>query len=191
VSSDRSLALLCHPAAPCPAVRSLEVGVSLRADGALALAYRLHGSLDRLALPAPQPVGFADGLWQHSCFELFIGLAGDPAYREFNFSPSGQWAAYAFAGYRQREDVALPASAPSISLRCDGDRLTMDVLLGVPFLPPAAPGTTRQLGLSAVIEARDGALAYWALAHPAERPDFHRREAFTLNLSPTVSESVP
>ena len=30
-----------------------------------------------------------------------------------------------------------------------------------------------RIGLSAVIETTDGALSYWALAHPAEKPDFH------------------
>lgn len=30
-----------------------------------------------------------------------------------------------------------------------------------------------RLALCAVIEASDGSLSYWALAHPADRPDFH------------------
>ncbi len=40
------------------------------------------------------------------------------------------------------------------------------------------------IGLSAVIEAADGTLSYWALTHPGERPDFHQRAAFTLRLAP-------
>ncbi|WP_262422764.1 hypothetical protein [Brevundimonas denitrificans] len=42
--------------------------------------------------------------------------------------------------------------------------LTADVVL-----PPDADG---RIGLTAVIETLDGATSYWALAHPAEKPDF-------------------
>jgi hypothetical protein len=183
VPADQSPLLLCHPATPCPAVRRLAVDLAWLADGALALTYRLQGDLDRLRWPAGPGAGFADGLWQHSCCELFVGLAGEPAYREFNFSPAGQWAAYAFSGYRQRAAFVLPDAAPLISVSSLDDRLAMAVRLAPAFLPPAAPGATFELGLSAVVEAADGALAYWALAHPAERPDFHRREAFALHLT--------
>ena len=31
------------------------------------------------------------------------------------------------------------------------------------------------IGLTAVIETADGQLSYWALQHPAARPDFHHR----------------
>ena len=37
-------------------------------------------------------------------------------------------------------------------------------------------------GLSAVIETIDGAISYWALAHPAEKPDFHHPDSFVLTL---------
>jgi hypothetical protein len=48
--------------------------------------------------------------------------------------------------------------------------------------PPVTGGW--QLGLTAVVEAADGSLSYWALRHPVARPDFHHRDGFaqTLNL---------
>ena len=33
-----------------------------------------------------------------------------------------------------------------------------------------------RLGLSVVIEQADGSIAYWALAHPPGRPDFHHAD---------------
>jgi hypothetical protein len=49
----------------------------------------------------------------------------------------------------------------------------------------ALPGASAlRLALSAVIEETDGHLSYWALAHPAERPDFHHRDGFVLALEP-------
>lgn len=41
-----------------------------------------------------------------------------------------------------------------------------------------------QIGLSAVIEEMDGTKSYWALAHPAGKPDFHHPDCFTLELPP-------
>ena len=37
--------------------------------------------------------------------------------------------------------------------------------------------------LAAVIEATDGSLSYWALAHPSDKPDFHHPDSFVLELS--------
>ena len=43
--------------------------------------------------------------------KLFVSRGGQKSYREYNFSPSGDWAAYEFAGYREgmaRRDVDAP-----------------------------------------------------------------------------------
>ena len=99
-----------------------------------------------------------------------------PNTREYNFSPSGAWAAYQFTGYRagmrpiveaarrstprnRAADSTLAASAGSRWLRC-----------------PRRDGL--RLGCRAVIEDRDGALSYWALRHPSEKPDFHNADRF-------------
>lgn len=39
-----------------------------------------------------------------------------------------------------------------------------------------------RLGLSAVIEGVDGAISYWALVHPSDKPDFHHPDSFVLDL---------
>jgi len=36
--------------------------------------------------------------------------------------------------------------------------------------------------LSAVLEEQDGTKSYWALAHPAEKPDFHAPDCFVARL---------
>lgn len=170
--------LVCHLSTPCPFVQAIKVQVRVLRDGGAALTYVLSGDLGRLRTPPPgQPVR-SDGLWRHTCFELFLGAAGSPAYREFNFAPSGGWAAYAFTGYRQGM-AALPLAAPEISVRSLAGCLELDVVLPPDALPP---GPGRRLGLSAVLEADNGTLSYWALAHPPGRPDFHHTDAFALEL---------
>lgn len=179
MSPRQSAILLCHPAALCPAVARIEVGISPSPAGGLSLAYRLTGRLAELAIPAPQPAAPADGLWEHSCFEAFVAVPGEPAYREFNFSPSGRWASYSFFGYRQRDESIAPGPAPAISVRRFADRLELDAVLA----PELLPGAPLQLGLTTVVETADGGLSYWALAHPAGRPDFHHRDAFIVTLA--------
>lgn len=156
--------------------------VHFTAAGELSLAYRLKGSPERLRIPGPLPPGPADGLWEHTCFEAFIAVADGPAYREFNFSPSGQWAAYGFSDYRQRDEAFKAAAAPRLAFRRLPDGVELDAVVSPELLPPDPAGAGYRLGLSAVVESADGGKSYWALAHPGPKPDFHRRDAFTLAL---------
>ena len=39
------------------------------------------------------------------------------------------------------------------------------------------------MNLAAVIEEEGGVKSYWALAHPAEKPDFHDPACFTATLA--------
>lgn len=140
----------------------------------------------------------ADHLWRHTCFETFISIAGQRAYYEFNFSPDGRWAAYAFSAYRQAAQEHTQAlemaltPAPEIMVQRSPGRLQLNAILKPNALPPALRGATLDIGLSAVIETRETdthapQLSYWALHHPAERPDFHDRRAFALRLAPAAS----
>lgn len=179
-----SIALFPHPRTPCAAVQALDVRVGVAPDGMLGLRYRLQGDLARLRIPSPRPAARVDGLWAHTCFEFFVAAAGTGAYREFNFSPSGEWAAYAFRAYRERDDevaLALAAVAPRIVMHADGGRLDLDVHVHAAALP-AGSIDGLQLGLTAVIEDIDGVCSYWALRHPGAAPDFHLRGGFALTL---------
>ncbi len=168
-----------HPSnSPCD---DLAVAVSMAwgADGALVLRYRVHDRARRLRVPPPAAARRADGLWRHTCLEAFVGLPGAAAYREFNFSPSGCWAAYGFADYRVRDAARADLECPgSLLPESDGFVLQASVPRGG---LPAAP--VLEIGLAAVLEGRDGVLGYWALRHPAGRPDFHWRDGRCLTLA--------
>ncbi len=181
------LALVCHPATPAPVVRTIEVDATRAVDGALVFHYCLRGDIVRLLIPHAGEASCADALWEHTCFEAFIGLAGQPAYREFNFSPSGQWAAYAFADYRQRTAPADLSAPPRITARLFSGRIEVEAVVPLAALPSPAAETTLQVGICAVVEARDvveGRHSYWALRHATGRPDFHDRRGFALELPP-------
>jgi len=182
LASPVSRSLVCHPRTPSRSVGAIDVLVESATNGILALSFVLRGDLDALRIPTKQqgerPCRRVDELWQHTCFEAFL-MAGDgPGYREYNFSPSGEWAAYAFRDYRQ-PGVAADESEPVIRVHRNVQRLWLEA--EVPFeLSPLYRSI--RLGLSAVVEAVDGELSYWALRHPPGEPDHHHVDAFALQL---------
>lgn len=175
----RTFALTPFPGTKEPAVRSIEGRVSRTSDG-LQVDYVLTGDVARLCVPAPRAPRFADGLWRHTCFELFVARRGEPQYLEFNFSPSGEWAAYAFARYRERRAAGVEhTAAPRVVVRRSENGLQLDATV---CLEDLAGSGMPVLGLSAVIEGDAGALSYWALRHPMQNPDFHHPDGFVLEL---------
>ena len=143
------------------------------------LVFRLRGTLVGLLWPPARAAQRQDRLWQHTCFELFVQSRASSAYREFNFSPDGRWAAYDFSAYRE----ALPPP-PLATPRIEASFSARQAQLAVRLDHEALPSGPLRLGLSAVIEAGDGELAYWALAHRPGRPDFHHSDSFQLAISP-------
>ncbi len=159
---------------------------------ALALQYELeHGPEGALVLPAPDIAGPADGLWQHTCGEAFVGAAQpgeavptaqDP-YHEYNWSPSGQWAHYHFAAERQAQaETPTRSTAFAIQSQCRPGHWTMATEVPLHALPPSGAGWW--LGLSVVLEHASGRCSHWALHHPAPTPDFHHPAARCLRLWP-------
>jgi hypothetical protein len=167
-------ALERHPETSCSALRGIKAAARRNAAGTLELTYRLEGDLDRLRIPPPRAPRAGERLWQHTCCELFIADAAGPGYQEFNFSPSGEWAAFRFTRYR--EGASFEAPDPKIGVaRANG---TLDLTARI----EANQQGKLRIGLSAVIEEIDGALSYWALRHAPGKPDFHHRDAFALEL---------
>jgi hypothetical protein len=168
-------ALVCHPAESSPSIGAIDAGFAL-ADACLAFRYRLRGDMARIRAPRAQTAERCDFLWKHTCLEAFVGVEGRAAYREFNFSPSGQWAAYDFGDYRQ--GLADPeGEAPRMNLYSTEEGIEMKVSLPLSFLP--ACNTAWEIGLAAVIETDKG-LSHWALRHLLPHPDFHLRGSFIL-----------
>lgn len=165
---------------PCEAVRSLAVQVDRRAGGALELLYTVEGDPGRVRLPASAPPRRVDGLWRHTCFEAFIAPENGSAYVELNFAPSGEWAAYAFEGYRTGMRALAGLAAPAITLTraANAERWSVRAAADVECLGEAPA----RLALAAVIEDAEGRLAYWALRHPPGKPDFHHPDGFSATL---------
>lgn len=163
-----------HPDSPCGALDAIDAVVGRSESGRLRLCFVARGRIADIVLPPAGAPGRADRLWHHSCFELFLRAEGTESYDEFNLSPSRQWAAYRFDGYRagMRD---LPIAAPAISTRgLDGC-----FALRTHFIPPL-PAANWRINLAAVIEEKSGRLSYWALRHRPGKPDFHHPDCFAV-----------
>lgn len=182
------LRLVCHPASTSPSIHGVEVEIAVAADGGLDLSYTVAAAPGALLVPPPSadttlPV---DGLWRHTCLEVFLMRSSGSAYREFNFSPSGQWAAYAFSAPRQRDAAAEAGwrTPPAIVFSPLAGGFALRATLPAGHLPGGEGGL--RVGLAAVLETHPpdspALCTYWALQHPSPQPDFHHPAAFALTL---------
>jgi hypothetical protein len=146
----------------------------------LALAYSLEGEMARVRIAPPRPARIGYKLWRHTCCEVFIAAPAHEAYREFNFSPSGEWAAYAFTRYREGGLLADEALNPQVAAQHSAERLELSALIDLRRISRAGKLI---LGLAAVVEQDDGGFSYWALGHRPGKPDFHHRDVFALELA--------
>ena len=177
-----SAELTAHPSSPCDAIRRFEAGfATAKLPGELEIRFWMDGDFSLIRLPPAELARRRDGLWQHTCFEVFLRPDGSDSYHEFNFAPSGDWAAYRFAG-RRREQSTPELPAPRIECRRLPDGCTLSAQIAIAALPDLAQATSLNAGLTAVIETTDGARSYWAIMHRGEQPDFHDPATFTLRV---------
>jgi hypothetical protein len=179
--------LIPHPSTPDDALTAVSVEVDSPTPELLVLYFRITGDIDRLALPAQAASKSQDLLWQHTCFEAFIALPDSEVYFEFNFSPSSQWAVYRFDDYRKGVTSLQPAPPPRVICRRRDGELDVDVDIHLDSIPELAQVVANagelRLGVATVIENDQGRISYWALAHPAGKPDFHHRDGFAMTLT--------
>lgn len=170
------------PFAACQLQAGLAVGGTLsRRDNVLHLLFRISGDLTGLVLPRPEGEPLrCDNLWQTTCFECFIRPRGKRSYHELNLSPNGCWNLYHFSEYRtaMREEPAV-GTISSETFTVDADFVVRCVL---PLGYVAQPAEGLDIGLSCVLEQRDGGKSYWALSHPGQQPDFHHPDGFGLRV---------
>ena len=160
---------------PSPSIASVRTEEQLRF--AEATRRWMAGATSGIDIPGASDVGRTDGLWRSTCFEVFA-LLKDGRYAEFNISPSGQWAAYGFSGYREgQSDLEGPIQV--VRAEPAGDAFELDAIINWRDWP-----RIDRIGLSAVIEDIDGGISYWALAHAPGKPDFHHPDSFALTLPP-------
>lgn len=130
--------------------QQIDATLTHAADGSLQIVYAIHGLNLDLRVPTVHAPAPADALWKSTCCEIFLGCVGQPGYREFNFSPSGQWASYDFSDTRQPASQAFACPAPDIAFERSEDLLKLTATLPKSALPKA---DTLRIAVAAVLEA--------------------------------------
>jgi hypothetical protein len=171
-------ALKLHPSSHCDGATHVEVEVAYPRARRLELAYSVQGKISALLIAPVTVAARTDELWRHTCFEAFARPSSGSGYYEFNFSPSTCWAAFWFESYRSGMRVAREVGPPRIEVRSSADRYMLQATLEIGQASSVLRDGRWRLGLSAVIEERNGRKSYWALAHPPGEADFHHADCF-------------
>jgi len=174
--------LQLHPDSRCDALTAIDAEIR-RMHAGLWVRFTARGKIaDILRSPAVLSRR-AEELWKSTCFEAFLRARPDYPYYEFNFSPSREWAVYRFAQYR--EGRTCPDDIVPQQEWTDSDA-QLQLQANLDFQEAADMPSDKEwlIGLSAVIEETNGRKSYWALRHPAGKPDFHHPDCFALELPP-------
>jgi len=182
------LPLVPHPDTPPRAVERVTCSLSWQDAGHWVAGFIVGAPSSALKLPEPATPARADGLWQRTCFELFLLDPATGGYFEFNFSPSGEWAAYQFDGYRagmrpaaladpwitstepEQFDAGMGAHLAALGL----DAASIEALLATPMAEmPHAPGPPEHYALNAHLED----------------PAFGRDRGWRLGISAVIEEA--
>ncbi len=148
----------------------------------LSVRYELTGNIDSLSLPEPsaQPAR-KDELWKFTCLEFFMAVPDQPEYWEFNMSPSGNWNVYHMDAYRRisfREETLIQRLP--LSVRKETGCVSIDAT--VDLNPIVKAEDLLRVGITSIIQTKEGYETYWALTHPEVQADFHIRESFIIEL---------
>ena len=170
--------LFRHPDTPPGAIHTVDAELR-RVPGGVVATFHAVGDTSRLVLPPSAVPERTDDLWRTTCFELFVGGEGS-SYREFNLSPSGAWAAYAFDSHRSRRRNS--EARVDIETSLNNKSLSLIAKIESEFRDPAP------IGLTAIIEELDGKIRYWATAFAPGEPDFHAAPTRSLLLDGVSAE---
>jgi hypothetical protein len=147
----------------------------------LSLRYQVRGDVKQIVIPPLcNTPGRKNQLWENTCFEFFLGIKDAPEYWEFNLSPAGHWNVYHFQDYRQgmHPETAFHILPFSIEKQLDSLTLFVDVDL----TKIIHKERQIEIAISTVIKDINSDITYWALAHPGQEADFHRRDSFMILL---------
>lgn len=173
-------ALIPHPMSKDSLVRAISVEWKRKSEGSIWLRYHVTVDGEDIKLPPSATIPTRkDGLWETTCFEMFLRSRENERYAEYNFSPSANWAAYQFSAHREGMKLLELSDIPEISVDFNNDHMAVEITAG---LPNNICDADLPMGISAIIEESRGQKSYWALAHPSGEPDFHHQDCFAAKL---------
>ena len=152
------------------------LGEAKRDGSALTLEFTLKDPKGLLQLPKSFNADTSktpriDGLWNDTCFEIFLRPTGQPAYYEFNFSPAQAWQQYAFTDYRAPQPPKPSSEFDLTAFTWDEHKLSIR-------LTGLKENLNYEVSLTAVLKEKSGTIHYMATKHAGPEADFHHRDSF-------------
>ena len=166
--------LYIHPSEKKGAITKVTASIERPTPDHVLLTFTIDDPKDALQVPDGKGIR-RDGLWMTTCLEFFLGRASEDSYREFNFSPGGDWAAYSFDRQRQGQRQLLMPEDPKVRWRRERNTWILEAELTINDLPENGA-----CNLTAVIEEKDGTKTHWAALHAPKSPDFHDPLCFSV-----------
>ena len=145
----------------------------------LEVEFLISGDIQSLLLaPKAQISRRVIGLWESTCFELFILNNQTLSYYEFNFSSEGHWNSFYFPKKKSplKQADSFQDIKIDVNLTIDIFRIkaTLDLYS---FMPNFWKEESMSFGLTTILES-EGNLSYWALSHQDDEPNFHNFKTF-------------
>ncbi len=152
--------------------------------GVLKVAFELGGDLDPILLPKPLPIPRrVIGLWESTCFEMFIKNTKADEYFEFNLTSAYNWNLFHFPSNKSRLKEYIEVSNLGVSAVSKENSFCLSFWIALDKFPPNFwDQENMNIGLTAVIEEKTGFLSYWALTHKDNKPNFHHKDSFIYEL---------
>jgi hypothetical protein len=178
----QAFGLIPYPARVLPKIHIM--GGINRAQNRLSIRYVVNGEIENILLPALANPTRKHDLWKATCFEFFAAIKEQPGYWEFNLSPSSDWNVYAMDAYRQvnmREEIAFPQLP--FEFKKTSEQYSLNISIDLNSI--LQPEQSLQIGITTIIQNKDGTESHWALAHPGAptaQADFYLRESFVIEL---------
>lgn len=133
---------------------------------------KFFGGLQNLTLAEKHR---ADELWQSTCFEFFIATTKDESepYFEFNLGKNLNWNFYHLDSYRN--NLRADFSLAEIDLKMSSEEVKIR-------LRDLWTNQKLHMSVTAVLKKQTGDTEYHAVCHASDRPDFHSRKSFLIEI---------
>jgi len=112
------------------------------------------------------------GLWQQTCFEVFIQPSGVKKYFEINLTPQKAWNVFSFDDYRMPQPPRELPGAHLVSFNFKAGELKAT------FKVPEADLRKINVSFCSVVVLKDTGVTYWSVKHADTKPNFHHFGSF-------------
>ena len=169
VRCDARYNLVPHPSTRRPRSRPFKVWANVEHAGALGAVattniwFGVGAPAARFVIPEAAEPARADELWKTTCFEAFLRPHGERGLSRVEFRAVGRMGGVRFHRLPRRHDATPRSRRP---VHPDGGQFH---LVGARRDDRRRRRPNWELGLSAVLEEKDGTKSYWALAHPTAK----------------------